>query len=265
VRNKPGISSLRPTDKIRLIATLLLFSSVFSVFQIGSNTDQYRPPVEAIVHGLSYYTVVGNGLLSLESVLILLGWPPAARPGYHGCAVYSAILMFIVCLSLDLGSPGWSNFSPDLVIAHILNPLLAACLSWKAGKPIRYRVRDVFILLLPAFLWVVFVQIRGPLSGEYPYFWIDPNAVGVACMYQNLFWLCGTAIFVAFAFVAFSQFRFVNARKAMVNGAQRRWAPSRRAAVAIRSRLRDRDIPEVILETSRSIVLTVRDRAVQAG
>lgn len=238
-------------DHKKIIAGLLFFFSVFAVMLIASDNGPDGLLIDSIGHTLSYYTIVGNILLCLESALVLLGRAPSGRPIFHGCAIYSAILMFIVCLMTDIAKPDVNNFNPDLVIAHILNPFLAIALWWKTDKPIRYRMRDAFVLVSPPALWVIFVLLRGALVGEYPYFWIDPDVVGTACMYGNLFLLCGTAIFIAFAFVAFTQSRFLKNQSATVPGS-RSLGSSKRIRTAMRYDRRDHDKRGVPRDRRRS-------------
>ena len=135
---------------------------------------------------LSYFTNLTNTLIVVMAASLLSGRGRIAR-WFSRAPVQAAFSLYILFVGLAfwfvLGGPedveAWWLWIPE-VTAHSLSPLLGVV--WWVGAVERGRLR-----LWHPIAWlgypIVFLGywlVRGPIVGEYPYFFIDVDELGYA-------------------------------------------------------------------------------------
>ena len=141
---------------------------------------QNRPLWSFLVYYWSFLTNLSNAALILIYVADLtgvrvLGWfrDPVTKAGMAG------IMMLVMFFYHFMLAP----YLPDLpqaieisnVLLHYVTPVLYLA-WWLAFSPhgsLRYR--DVPMMLVPGLAYVLYIEMRGPLAGEYPYTILDPG------------------------------------------------------------------------------------------
>jgi hypothetical protein len=172
---------------------------------------QNRSFPDFFVYYWTFLTNLSNGVLLLIYAAELsgvkwLGWfrEPVTKAGMAG------IMMLVMFFYHFMLAPTLPDLSPLLdfsnVLLHYLTPLMF--LAWWAfftpHGTLRYR--DLPMMLVPGLAYVAYVQVRGPLAGEYPYTILDPGfappggqpvgflgvaiGVGVLVVLVSLFDLC---------------------------------------------------------------------------
>jgi len=143
------------------------------------------PENRSVLNFLVYYWTFLTNLSNTVLILIYLadlgvGWlrwlrSPVFKAGMAGIVM---LVMFFYHFML-------APYLPELplaidisnVLLHYVTPILFL-IWWAAYSPhgtLRYR--DVPLMLVPGLLYVLYVEVRGPLAGEYPYTILDPRAL----------------------------------------------------------------------------------------
>jgi hypothetical protein len=146
---------------------------------------QNRPFLSFLVYYWSFLTNLSNTVLLLIYIADLtgarwMGWfrDPVTKAGMAG------IMMLVMFFYHFMLAP----YLPDLpqaidvsnVLLHYVTPLLY--LGWwgvfSSHGTLRYR--HLPLMLVPGLAYVAYIEIRGPIAGEYPYTILDPRAVDPA-------------------------------------------------------------------------------------
>ena len=141
---------------------------------------QNRPVLSFLVYYWSFLTNLSNTVLILIYLAELtgarwLGWfrDPVTKGGMAG------IMMLVMFFYHFMLAP----YLPELPLAieisnmllHYVTPVLY--LGWWAvwSPHGALRFRDVPMMLVPGLAYVLYIEARGPLAGEYPYTILDPG------------------------------------------------------------------------------------------
>ena len=141
---------------------------------------QNRSLAGFLVYYWSFLTNLSNTVLILIYAADLsgvrwLGWfrDPVFKSGMAGLMM---LVMFFYHFML-------APYLPDLplaieisnVLLHYVTPVLflAWWAMWSPHGALRYR--DVPLMLLPGLAYVAYIELRGPIAGEYPYTILDPG------------------------------------------------------------------------------------------
>jgi len=133
-----------------------------------------------VVYYWTFLTNLSNGALILFYLGDVTGWRwlgwtrhPAARASMAGII---ALVMGFYHIML---APGLADLTGPIVLSnqllHTATPMLFLLwwLVFNGHGMLRYR--DVPAELAPGILYVVYILVRGPLAGEYPYTILDPT------------------------------------------------------------------------------------------
>jgi hypothetical protein len=168
--------------------------------------------VSDLIATLSYFTIISNiavGVLAATQLFYnqsKVGLALSSMTAQTSIAVYITItgLIYHVLLS-DTWEPKGLDLVSD-VFMHTITPLLYALFWWfcARGKVFPLK-RTLAVLIVPA-LFVVYWLIRGPIIGEYPYFFLDVFKLGYAIVAINTIGL-GLVVWAVAAFYwALSEF-----------------------------------------------------------
>jgi hypothetical protein len=157
-----------------------------------------------IVQFFSYFTILTNILVAMYFTLLLLkkrtqqeGWFTNAKTA-TAITVYITIVGVVYNLVLRyLWEPeGWQLLADELL--HTIIPLLFLLYWFVFIRRNNLQWKDAFLWLLYPLIYLVFVLIRGAVTGLYPYPFINVIALG----YNQVFLNCGI-LFLVFLFFSF--------------------------------------------------------------
>jgi hypothetical protein len=141
---------------------------------------QNRPPWDFLVYYWSFLTNLSNTALVLIYVADLsgvrwLGWfrDPVTKAGMAGIMM---LVMFFYHFMLAPTLPDMPDaIEVSNLLLHYATPVLY--LAWWAifSPHGTLRYRDLPLMLVPGLAYVAYIEIRGPLAGEYPYTILDPG------------------------------------------------------------------------------------------
>jgi len=175
--------SLRlPFALVAIVIGLIGLALDFYVIAGVMGPPQNRSLLNFLVYYWSFLTNLSNTVLILIYVADLsgarwMGWfrNPVTKGGMAG------IMMLVMFFYHFMLAP----YLPDLpqaidisnILLHYVTPALY--LVWWAGFSSHgtLRYRQLPLMLVPGLAYVAYVEIRGPIAGEYPYTILDPRAV----------------------------------------------------------------------------------------
>lgn len=141
---------------------------------------QNRSVLSFLVYYWSFLTNLSNTVLVLiyaadVSGVRWLGWlrDPVFKSGMAGIMM---LVMFFYHFMLAPHLPDLPQaIEISNVLLHYVTPVLF--LAWWAVWPPHgtLRYRDVPLMLVPGLAYVAYIELRGPLAGEYPYTILDPG------------------------------------------------------------------------------------------
>lgn len=135
---------------------------------------------ELVVRFFSYFTILTNILVAVRfTAIVFSNGHFFTRPG-----VQTAITVYIIVVGLIynivlrfLWSPqGMQQLVDELL--HTIIPLLSVLYWIKFVRKDGLKYKNCFSWLLFPFAYIVFVAIRGAVSGFYPYPFIDVTKLG---------------------------------------------------------------------------------------
>ena len=166
---------------VGLVGLALNFAGISGTMVASAANPEPRSFAGFLVFYWSFLTNLSNTALLLVYIADLtgargLGWfrHPVTKTGLAG------IMMLVMTFYHFMLQP---TLPPDIpqtihvsnVLLHYATPILFL-LWWAAFSghgTLRYR--DVPMMLVPGLLYVLYIQLRGPLVGEYPYTILDPG------------------------------------------------------------------------------------------
>ena len=175
--------SLRlPFALVAIVIGLIGLALDFYVIAGVMGPPENRSLLNFLVYYWSFLTNLSNTALILIYVADLsgargMGWfrDPVTKGGMAG------IMMLVMFFYHFMLAP----YLPDLpqaidisnILLHYVTPALY--LVWWAGFSSHgtLRYRQLPLMLVPGLAYVAYVEIRGPIAGEYPYTILDPRAV----------------------------------------------------------------------------------------
>jgi hypothetical protein len=140
---------------------------------------QNRPVWSFLVYYWTFLTNLSNTVLILIYLADLgvgwLGWlrNPVFKAGMAGIMM---LVMFFYHFMLMPTLPDLPiAIDVSNVLLHYVTPVMYLLwwLAWSPHGSLRYR--DVPLMLIPGLAYVLYVELRGPLAGEYPYTILDPG------------------------------------------------------------------------------------------
>lgn len=181
-----GVTSRLSAERIGAILGLAVASVALIlqfVITVPARMEAGFPAIEAVVYFVSFFTILSNGLLALIYASVI--WPRSdtlevfRRPVVRGMAAGAILLVmgFYHLILAGLWQPQGLFYICDIVL-HYIDPVIYV-LWWTvfctAG---RLKYRDVPTMLVPPLIYLVYVMIRGEVSGEYPYPILEADRLG---------------------------------------------------------------------------------------
>lgn len=178
--------SNRPNTLINSLIAIIAWVAVIWQFfiSIPNYLAKGRTPGGAFIQLLSYFTIESNLLIAIGLTVIILLPKTKINRFFSKISTASALAVYIFIVSLVYNlvlRPFWhpkTAYQPDDELLHLVVPIMYI-LYWLFFLPkqgLEWKQLPGW-LLFPA-LYLVYILIRGALSGFYPYFFLDVKSYG---------------------------------------------------------------------------------------
>jgi hypothetical protein len=196
------MKSLKPLEMLLLIIALTGWFALIAQFVLLLQNRTSSVP-ESIARYFSYFTILTNLLVALYCSILLL--TPKLKWGLFfsksNTSAVVAVYIFIVGLVYNvilrsLWSPAGLQKIVDELL-HSLIPLLYLLywLLWADKGGLKWK--NAFTWLIYPWVYLLYILIRGSLSGFYPYPFIHAGELGYGKALLN-------SLFMVFVFLGFS-------------------------------------------------------------
>lgn len=175
---------------------------------------QGRSAAFGVLMYLGYFTILTNGLCTLLATAYALGRP--LRPAVMTSAALSILMVgsLYFLLLRDQWNPQGLQMLVN-VLMHYLVPPAFAWWWWRVVPSDSLQWHDVGKLLAYPLAYLVYLGLRGELTGLYPYFFIDVARIGYPAALSN-----AAGVSAVFALSGLSLVAMKRARKASGDAAR---------------------------------------------
>jgi len=159
---------------IALLALAALVAQIVHLQQLG---------ILNLANIFSYFTILSNVFLSIVFLIgaVALFQHREPSPGFdlvRGSAAVAIIIVGIV-YGILLSNQDLGHLLPWVNIVHHYVTPLAGLADWLILPPkSKLRASQLGYWLIYPLVYLVYTLIRGPITGFYPYFFVNPGAVG---------------------------------------------------------------------------------------
>ena len=160
--------------------------------------------LSSVIFYFSFFTILSNFGVVLTYVASLTSWKPLAWFSRHQTRTMFAVLILIVMLVYHFVLAGiWQPvglFKMADIGLHYVAPVLYL-LWWVALTRIeRLQFSGINAMMLPAFIYIVYILVRGHLTGLYPYPFVDVGVLGTKQVFINALtlYLAATVLMAVF-------------------------------------------------------------------
>lgn len=191
---------------IRIFGMVILASVVLQAILFFQNTTLSM--VESSLRFFSYFTILTN---LLAGFFLIFYSNQKAWTNQNGALTAVTMYLFMVGLVYQVAlrfvwSPtGWSKLANEML--HTINPILIL-LVWFAKEKttlLGYQMIPKW-LIYPSF-YLLFIWIRGAISGYYPYYFIDRNTLSSNHFFTNVVVLVLLFVLFSFGFIWLGRLR----------------------------------------------------------
>ena len=170
----------------RLFAALIAFVATGSIaLRIGLYLAEGDPLGEVTWWLLRFFTILTNLLVAGTFAGIAMGKPVAPRWLLAMTAAIAGVgIVYHVALARLLEHEGWEIVADQGV--HTAAPVLTVLWFLACVPKGVLRLSHVPLVVIWPTLYCVYALVRGSVEGDYPYFFIDANTLGVAELAINI-------------------------------------------------------------------------------
>jgi len=211
-----NITDSQTSNKIKwAYSTLVVIITWFAlVLQFSISIPEYMHKGcslrSTLIQLFSFYTILSNLLMVIGLTSILIAAKSALGRFFLGNTVLTSIVLYMTIVGLTYNILLRNVWHPEGLfkladeLLHVVNPLLFI-IYWVAFVPKEgLKYRNVWPWLWYPFVYFIYVLIRGAISGNYPYPFLDvaklgyPQVLLTAVILLPIFWAVG-ALFVFIA------------------------------------------------------------------
>jgi hypothetical protein len=191
------------------------FAVVFQFVLMIMNREASIP--ETVVRFFSFFTILTNIIVSLCYTSLLLKPGSKLREYFSNQKVIGAIAVYITVVGLIYNIVlryMWDPVGLQLVVdelLHSFNPVLFVLFWFLFIDKSELQWKEVIRWLLYPLIYVIYVFIRGALSGNYPYPFLDVTELGYTTSIINAFFV--TLVFMFFSLVYVGIGKAMSSRK----------------------------------------------------
>lgn len=170
----------------RLFAAMIAIAAFASIaLQIGLNVHGGETFGQAVWAMLRFFTILTNLLVSITFAGIAMGKEPAPRWLLCMTAAIAGVgIVYHVALAHLLDQQGWEIVADQGV--HTVVPILSVLWFLACVRKGFLRFVHVPLVVIWPTLYCVYALVRGSMEGDYPYFFVDANTLGIVELTTNI-------------------------------------------------------------------------------
>lgn len=173
---------------LQLAVPVAAWSGLILMLVLSISAIKERPDL-AITNFVSYFTIQSNLLVAIYTTYRLFN---KSKPGYWQELLQFGILVNItitgIVYALVLAStwkPEGLSFIADALL-HYVTPILSVASWLLVTKKSKWSTRFVFLWLAYPIVYFIYTMVRGPLTGFYPYPFIDASVLPTGQLVINV-------------------------------------------------------------------------------
>jgi len=168
---------------------------------------------ETVVRYFGFFTILTNILVAVCCTYLLL--KPASRAGrfFSRAATLTALAVYITVVAIVYNTILrflWKPEGLQLIVDELLHtivPILFIVMWFLSAHKATLKWKNIFPWLLYPLLYIIYILIRGALSGYYPYPFINVTGLGYNKVLINCIGLLVVFLFFSLLFVAIVKLR----------------------------------------------------------
>ena len=142
-------------------------------------------PSAAIWSELRYFTIITNLIAAVIFTRAAFTERALSARASGGIGVPMLMVALVYWSVLYAESPPPPEKTLANLLLHLFTPLFVVAYDLLAHRSLQREWRDPFIWLCYPLLYLVYALVRGIIEGQYPYFFLDPQASGWAGLIVN--------------------------------------------------------------------------------
>lgn len=180
------IAFMALTALVAWFAIILQFSISFSIL-----ITEGRTFAGTLVQLLSYFTILSNILVAKSLTLSLLN--PTGKWGkyFSSASVTGAITVYIATVGITYNIilrnliilEGFSILANELL--HVVVPVLYVIYWFLFAAKARLKWSEIYYWIIYPLIYLIYILIRGAISGYYPYPFVDVGRLGYSNVVIN--------------------------------------------------------------------------------
>jgi hypothetical protein len=191
-----------------IVAIVAWFALILQQYILIDNTPgNGLTPLGAVWRFLIFFTVLSNLFVAISLTVVIIAPSSSAGRFFQKPSVVAGIGVYIFIVGLVYNimlRHIWSPVGRDRIAdesLHVAVPLLYLLywLIYASKKGLQWK--HIFYWLSFPALYIVYVIIRGSIEGFYPYYFINPNELGVSKVVINSIVLLAAFVVVGSLFV----------------------------------------------------------------
>ena len=189
------------------LMALLGWLALLAQFYINVSLKQ-NPLAEIIIRYFSYFTILTNLMVATCYTALLLAPSSATARFFSRQQTLAAITVYILIVGLIYNTILrflWSPKGLQAVVDELLHAVIPALalILWLlyAGKN-KLQWKDTLPWLIYPLAYIIYILLRGSISGFYPYPFIDKTVLGMNTVLVNAAWITLLFIIISLVFVA---------------------------------------------------------------
>lgn len=153
------------------------------------------PVIESVVRYFSYFTILTNIMVTLCFTMLLLNINKKAAQLHSQTNILAAVSVYICVVGIIYNLIlrfTWHPKGLQLIVDELLHTFIPVLfvVYWLIFAPKRnLKWTNVFTWLIYPFVYLVFILVRGAISGFYPYPFMDVDTFGYNKVLLNSFYL----------------------------------------------------------------------------
>lgn len=162
--------------------TLRLYHLSFGFLSLAALVVQLHASIEYAADFFSYFTILSN----VAAMCLFLYFGVATEKQitkrkkldtFRAAIVTYMGITGIVYWTILVHGPALAAYPWINIVAHAIMPI-AVVIEWLLLPPVaKIKLKNALLFLLFPILYVIYTEIRGPIVGWYPYFFLNPERV----------------------------------------------------------------------------------------
>ncbi|MEP7146142.1 MAG: Pr6Pr family membrane protein [bacterium] len=174
-----------------------------------------------IIKFFSYMTILTNILVVLSYIIPLLGRNSMLSLFFSNPTVLSGVLVYIAIVGIayhfllaHLWDPKGLGLVADIMLHYVIPCIFFIYWILFVEKKMQKFINSLKWLIFPL-MYVIYILIRGEISGNYPYPFLDVSQLGYTSVFKNIFFLMIGYIVLGIVVVGMDKFlsTFINQDK----------------------------------------------------